>query len=114
MKGTPVQARRLKWLATLEAPVTGRDADTGAQVITWLPVASFRVELLESATANEAQADRVEGYARPSRVRTWWRSDITPTHRLNLGAGRLLQILGTAELGFRQGVELACKEWAHE
>ena len=86
-----------------------------AQVTTWQPVASFRVELLESATANdESESARVMGYARPSRVRTWWRADVTPRHRLNLGSGRLLQILGTAELGFRQGIELACKEWAHE
>lgn len=115
MKGSPVQARRLRWLATLEAPVAGRDPATGAQAITWQPVASFRVELLESATANdESESARVLGYARPSRVRTWWRSDVTPRHRLNLGSGRLLQITGTAELGFRQGIELACREWAHD
>lgn len=114
MKGAPVQAGRLKWTAIIEKPVAARDGDTNAEVITWQAVATVRVELLESATAgDEGLAGGLATYARPSRVRMWYRTDMDTTRRLNLGNGRLLRINGLAELGHRQGLELACKEWAH-
>lgn len=115
MRGVPVSASRLRHRATIEAPTVARDASTGAEVITWSTVTQVRVELIESATGNDENLrDGVSTYARPSRVRMWFRTDMTTTRRLNLGAGRLLQITGIAELGYRQGLELACKEWAHE
>lgn len=115
MKQTaPIQAGRLRWLATIEQRTVARSLVTGAESVTWSPLATVRVELRESATAGEVSENGVNTYARPSRVRMWYRTDVTTEHRLNLGAGRLLQILGTAELGYRQGLELACKEWAHE
>jgi head-tail adaptor len=110
----PVKAGELRWSATIERRTVARDAATGAEVITWGTLATVRVALKESATANEAQAGGVDTYARPSRVRMWYRADFTTADRLNLGGGRLLQITGLAELGYRQGLELACKEWAHE
>jgi head-tail adaptor len=115
MPRVPVSASRLRHRATIEAPTVARDAATGAEVITWAEVATVRVELIESATGNDENLrDGVASYARPSRVRMWFRTDMTTDRRLNLGAGRLLQITGVAELGYRQGLELACKEWAHE
>lgn len=107
-----VKAGDLRWPAIIERRTVLRSADTGAEVVTWAPLATVRVQLRESATANEATEGGVNAYARPSKVRMWYRSDVTTEDRLNLG-GRLLQITGTAELGYRQGLELACKEWAH-
>ncbi len=109
-----VKAGLLRWAATIERRTVTRDAATGAEVVTWADLAAVRVELRESATANESQQGDVATYARPSRVRMWFRDDVTTADRLSLGNGRLLQICGVAELGFRQGLELACKEWAHE
>ena len=109
-----VKAGLLRWPADIERRSVARDATTGAESTTWARLASVRVELRESATANESQEGAVNSYARPSRVRMWWRDGITTADRLNLGNGRLLQITGVAELGYRQGLELACKEWAHE
>ena len=110
----PVKAGELRWPATIERRAVTRDSATGAEVVTWSTLATVRVQLKESPTANEAVDGGVNTYARPSRVRMWYRSDVNTTDRLNLGSGRLLQICGVAELGYRQGLELACKEWAHE
>jgi head-tail adaptor len=109
-----VKAGLLRWPATIERRSVARDPDTGAESTTWSTLAAVRVELKESATAGESQQGNVDSYARPSRVRMWFRDDVTTADRLNLGNGRLLQITGLAELGYRQGLELACKEWAHE
>jgi head-tail adaptor len=114
MKRAPVLAGRLRWVAIIEKPTASRSSATGAEVITWAPLATVRVQLMESATAtDESLQNGVDTFARPSRVRMRYRSDLDATMRLNLGGGRLLQIIGTAELGYRQGTELACKEWAH-
>ena len=114
MSRPPVKAGELRWAATIERLIAWKDPATGAEVLTWSTLANVRIGLKESATANEAQAGSVDTYARPSRVRMWFRTDVTTADRLNLGGGRLLQITGLAELGCRQGLELACKEWAHE
>lgn len=114
-RGAPITASRLRHRVDIEAPTTVRDPATGAQSTTWATVSTVRVELIESATGNdEGLQGGVATYARPSRVRMWYRTDMNTTRRLNLGNGRLLQIIGVAELGHRQGLELACKEWAHE
>ena len=114
MSRRPVTAGELRWAATIERRTAWKDPATGAEVLTWSTLASVRIGLKESATANEAQAGAVDTYARPSRVRMWHRTDVTTADRVKLGDGRLLQITGIAELGYRQGLELACKEWAHE
>lgn len=114
-RGTPISASRLRHRADIEAPTPVRDPATGAESTTWTTVSTVRVELIESATGNdESLRDGMATYARPSRVRMWFRTDMNTTRRLNLGNGRLLQIIGVAELGHRQGLELACKEWAHQ
>lgn len=114
-RGAPITAGRLRHRADIEAPTAVRDPATGAESTTWAVVTTVRVELIESATGNdESLRDGVATYARPSRVRMWYRADMNTTRRLNLGSGRLLQIIGVAELGYRQGLELACKEWAHQ
>ena len=111
-----MDAGKLDRLITVEAATVTRDSDTGAESKAWAQLGTaFWAEVLESATdTDERLAAGVETYARPTRVRCRYRSDIDPSMRLNLGSGRLLQIIGTAMLGRRDGLELACKEWAHE
>lgn len=102
-------------LITFEAAAITRDPATGAQVKAWAPASpQIWAQVLESATGNdEGLRGDVATYAKPTRVRCLYRAGITPAMRINLGGGRLLQIIGVAMLGRREGLELACKEWAH-
>ena len=111
-----MDAGKLDRLITVEAATVTRDATTGAEAKAWAQLgAAFWAEVLESATGNdEGLAAGISTSARPTRVRCRYRSDIDPTMRLNLGSSQLLQIIGVAMLGRREGLELACKEWAHE
>ena len=110
----PVNAGQLDRRVTIEAKSVTRDTGTGAEVVTWGTLATVWARVVESATASdEGMLDGVATYARPTRVLTRWRDDVDPTMRINLGSGRLLQIIGTAEVGRREGLEMACKEWAH-
>jgi head-tail adaptor len=111
-----IDAGNLDRLVTVESATIARDSATGAEVKTWAQLGSaFWAQVVESATANdEGLASGVATFARPTRVRCRYRSDIDPTMRINLGGGRLLQIIGTAMLGRLEGLELACKEWAHD
>jgi SPP1 family predicted phage head-tail adaptor len=109
-----LSAGHLDRTLVIEQPVVTRDAADGSQVVTWSAVATVWAQLLESSTSgDEMMRDGVLSYGRPSRVRIRWRSGIEPTMRLNIG-GRLLQILGTAEIGRRRLLEISCREWAHE
>jgi head-tail adaptor len=112
-----MDAGKLDRLITVESFTVARDSGTGAEVRTWATLgAAFWAEVLESATATDEglTAAGVATYARPTRVRCRYRSDIDATMRLNLGSNQLLQIIGVAMIGRREGLELACKEWAHE
>lgn len=112
-------AGRRDRLVTLEQPVISRDSATGAPARSWSTVAQEWAEVLESATAGsslgsgEDRALNVATYARPTRVRIPYRGDVATDWRVNLGDGRYLEIIGTAVLGRRDGLELACREWAH-
>ena len=107
---------------TLEQRVVARDAATGAEQVSWSTAATVWAQVIESATASasaagvgKGDAEAMATAARPSRVRLRWRAGVERnTMRVNLGAGRLLRIIGVAELGRRVGLELACAEWAHE
>ena len=101
---------------TVEAPTVTRDSSTGAPVTTWAQLGNpMWAQVIESATASdEGMANGVATYAKPTRIRALYRSDINETQRVNLGGGRLLAIIGVAMMGRREGIELACKEWAHE
>ena len=91
-----------------------REGTYGGETVTWVALATVWAQVLESATDGEFVQDGTLAYARPTWVRLRYRSDIDPTMRLVLPGGRILQITGSAELGRRQFLELACKEWAHE
>lgn len=101
---------------TLERPLITRDAATGAQLVAWPVLDTVWAQVLESAPADdEEQRTGVLTYSRPTRIRLRWRADVEPTLRVRLDDGvRLLQITGTAQLGRREFLELACREWSIE
>lgn len=109
-----LQAGKRDRQITIESATIARDATTGAQAKTWAAYGQpLWAEVIESSAPGEAVRSGVASYAKPTRVRLQFRSDIDATMRVNLGAGRLLQIIGVAMLGARQGTELACVEWSH-
>ena len=112
-----LNAGELNRHVTIEQMVVARDSQTGAEVRSWLATATVWASVRESSTSIEAggaEGDPVAAYARPSKVVMRWRAGIArETHRLRIGA-RVLRIIGTAELGCRQGLEIACAEWSHE
>lgn len=100
----------------VEQRSVSRDPTFNSEVIAWSALATVWAQVVESATppsANPGQAEALAAYQRPMKIRIRWRADVDTTLRLNYG-GRLLQINGTAELGRRQWLELACQEWSHE
>jgi SPP1 family predicted phage head-tail adaptor len=110
----PLNIGMLDSLVTIEKKSVTRDAVTGAEVVTWTPTTTAWARVVESATASdESLRSGMATYARPTRVLMRWREDVDPTMRVDLGSGRYLQITGTAQIGRREGLEMACKEWAH-
>ena len=101
---------------TIQQRSVTRDATFGAEVVTWSDLATVWAKVAESSmatAANRGQPERVDAYGRPTKVYIRWRDDVDTTLRLSYG-GQLLKIDGTAELGRRQWLEMACAEWSHE
>ena len=116
----PFTAGLLDRRITLQARAVSRDSATGAEVATWSDSATVWAQVLESSTAptpgsmGRGQAGgEIAVYARPHRLRIRWREVDKATTRVSYD-GRILRITGTAEIGRREGLELACEEWAHE
>ena len=111
----PLNAGQFDRRVIIESSTAGRSTATGAEVLTWATFATVWARVVESATASdEGMTEGVSTYARPTRVTIRYRSDISPKMRINLGSGRLLQIIGTAEVGRREALQMACREWSHE
>lgn len=101
---------------TVEKATVTRSTATGAEVKTWATLGNeVWAQVIESATASdESMRGSMATYAKPTRVRMRYRSDIDNTMRLNLGGSRLVEITGVAMIGRQEGLELACREWSHE
>lgn len=111
---TKMQAGQLDRRPAFERKSVTRDPASGAEVVTWVAAFTVWAQILEAVTgSDEDQRAGAMVYSRPVRVRILYRTDVDPTMRINY-LGRLLQITGVAEIGSRQGLELACKEWSHE
>lgn len=108
-----ITAGNLDRRISIQQKSVAREATYGGETITWVALATVWAQVLESATDGEFEQGGTLAYARPTRVRIRYRSDVDPTMRLAIGS-RILQITGTAEIGRREYLELACKEWAHE
>jgi len=102
-------------IITLQQRTVTRDSLLG-EVVTWPDLATVRAQVIESSApvaVNNAASDAVQLYARPHKIRIRFRVLDKASVRISYG-GRLLRITGTAELGRRERIELACEEWAHE
>jgi SPP1 family predicted phage head-tail adaptor len=101
----------------IEQRTVARDAALGSEVETWATLATVWARVKQSSTqsgVSEAPGDAAETFARPTMVWIRWREGISrQDHRLRLDDA-LLRIVGVAELGRRQALEIACLEWAHD
>lgn len=104
---------RMDRLITIERKSVVKSTDSGAEQVTWATHASVWASK-EDQAGDESLRGAMEVHGATSRVRIRYRSDLTTADRLNLGGGQLRQIVGLAEIGRREGLELACKEWSHE
>jgi len=93
---------------TLERPSVARDSAYGAELVTFVAVATVWGRLVERAAA-EATAAEQRVMARQITVRIRWRADVQATWRITLGARRL-QIQGTREAGRRRWLDIDCEE----
>ncbi len=111
-------AGRLDRLVTIEYRQVARDAQTGAEVATWQPLASVWASKEDftnvGASEEYMRPGGLEAYGGIGRIKIRWCGDIDTTMRLNLGGGELRQITGMAEIGRREGLQLSCKSWTHE
>lgn len=113
-----LQAGEFDRVVTIEQRVIARDFATGAQAIAWVPFLSgVWCKALESAKGMNGLGEKMAGdafvYGRPLTLAMWWQPGIDTTMRVN-ESGVLYQILGTAMLGRREGLELLCAAWTLE
>lgn len=101
---------------TLQSRTVTRDESTGAEVETWTAQADrLWAEVVQSTLKpTEDTTLQVASYGELVRIRIRWRAGIgRETHRVEHD-GQILRIVGTAELGRRDRLELQCVEWSHE
>lgn len=102
---------------TIERKVVTRDADYGNETISWEAYKDVKARVVESSTAptrNSGAPDEMDAYARPHKIRIHWFVGFDKaTMRLNYG-GRILRIMGSAEIDRRTFLEFSCDEWSHE
>lgn len=114
----PLSASDLDRQITLEHKVVTRDPAYNSEVVEWEAEDDVTwAQVIESSTApetNPGQGDGIAAYARPSKIRIRWRADFDKATTRVVYNGAVLMIIGTAELGRQQWLELACLGWAHE
>ena len=112
-----MKAGELDRFVTIERPVISRDPATGAEVKAWAAFATAWAKVTESAQAvrgmDEKLMQDVLAYGRPVTLLIRWLDGVNPTMRVN-DNGALYQIIGTATVGRREGLTLACGAWAHQ
>lgn len=95
-----------------------QDPVYGTAVVTWADLATVWAEVQDVLPSRaERVADSIDIARRPSRVRMYYRDDVTTDMRFKLigrggnEADRYLQIIaGPAELGFRDRIEFIAEE----
>lgn len=115
MKTAAVNSFEFDRQIVLQVRTEVEDGPTGAKIATWGTHATVWARVRESATAaGLSSGGPMETYARPHEVMIRWRDDFDKaTMRISYG-GRILRVIGSAEVGRREALKLACQEWAHE
>jgi head-tail adaptor len=121
MSLSTLAAGALDQRVNIETRTVTRDAVSGAEIETWTAAASSvwaRVWQSSTAAGVDHGVLTAEGttstYARPTRVWVRWQSGITRENCRIRHRGELLRIIGVAEVGRQQWLEMSCMEWAHE
>lgn len=102
---------------TLQQRLVMREPSMGGQITTWPDIATVYAQVVESSemvAPADSATEPVQLYARPMKIRIRWRPGVDKSNTRIVYSGRVLRITGTAELGRRRKIELACEEWAHE
>ena len=95
---------------SIEQQQIARNASYGSEVVTWALLATVWALVMEKAAAETVGLnERV--LSRQITVRIRYRSDVTAKMRVNHG-GRLLNIMGTVEVGRKDYLDLACEEYS--
>lgn len=105
--------RRITILARTK---TGTNADFGGSTLEWTPLVSNLPAKVEDMLPSKAEsiADSLSIQRRPCKVWIRYRSDITSDMRVQFG-DRIMEIVGgPAELGRRDGLEMACESVSTE
>lgn len=100
-----MQAGRLDQRVTIERKTATRAAN-GEEVVAWSALDTVSAEVKQLRGKEFFAAAQMQG-AVDHQVRLRYRSDITRDMRLNWH-GQLLDIVGIAELGRREGLEIMC------
>ncbi len=98
----------------LQARTETRDPATNAPLFAWANDVEVFARIWESANDGAGQvgpAGGVETFARPTKIWIAYRALDKEAVRIRWNT-RLLRITGTAEVGRRWRLELACQEWS--
>lgn len=114
-KKAPVNSFEFDRQIVIQVRTETEDGATGAKLATWGTHATVWARVRESATAaGLSSSGPMETYARPHEVLIRWRDDFDKSSmRISYG-GRILRVIGNAEVGRREAIKLTCQEWAHE
>lgn len=110
-----IPAGELDRQITLQTRQIGRDADYGAEVITW-PVFAAGVWAKVRERVNESSGDETVSQGlrvnqRRVTITMRWLAGVEPTMRVLMDDGTPLQITSLATLGRRELITLACEQW---
>lgn len=99
----------------IEEKTVTRDPGYNSEVITWVPVATVWASVRDELSGSqEGTTNDVRVLTRPCRVWIRWRADVCTTMRATLlgDSERVMQIVGMAEIGRREGLELRCEAYS--
>jgi SPP1 family predicted phage head-tail adaptor len=106
-----IQAGRLNRKITFERPVKD-DSFDGAGAGTWEPFKTVAAEVQEVLPSRAETLDEsVSITSRPTRIRIYYRRDITADMRIDHDGRKLQIIAGPTEMGDREGLELMATEF---
>lgn len=117
MLARSIGAMHLDRQVQLQVNTPTRDVSTRAEIASWADSGSPRwarvVESVGPYRNADGAAER-DTYGRPIEIWLRWFTGFDQDHTRVVYEGRVLRIVGTAEIGRREFLKLACVEWAHE
>jgi SPP1 family predicted phage head-tail adaptor len=111
-----MESSKLDQRLTIEKPSVAQDASFGAESVTWSTLATVWGKVADVVNTRRGGEETVEQNVRVrsslTQITIRYRSDVTTDMRIQWTArGRTLQIVGMAELGRRDGLQLSCEQF---